>query len=165
MGLARTTAIVPLPPDRALALWSDVRRWPTFVEGFRHALEVSADWPAAGAHVVWQSVEGGRGRVTERVVEHVDRGDSAGAVSPRLVTRVFEDALTGTQTVSFAPVESSEAARVELSLDYELTPTGFARRGPLGKVADALFIRRALRDAAQRGLRRFGVEAEEEAAL
>jgi hypothetical protein len=53
-----------------------------------------------------------------------------------------------------------EGTRVELTLDYELS-----KYGPLRAVADVLFIRRALRDALRRTLRRFAIEAEEEAAL
>ena len=52
------------------------------------------------------------------------------------------------------------ASEVELSLEYEL-----ARYGPLRGLADALFIRRALRDALRRTLYRFAIEAEEEAGL
>ena len=54
----------------------------------------------------------------------------------------------------------ADAAEVELSLEYEL-----ARYGPLRGLADALFIRRALRDALRRTLYRFAIEAEEEASL
>ena len=57
-------------------------------------------------------------------------------------------------------VESEGGARVELSLEYTLT-----RYGPLGAVADAIFIRRALRDSLRRTLTRFAVEAEDEAGL
>ena len=46
-----------------------------------------------------------------------------------------------------------------MSLEYGLS------LGPLRGVADALFIRRALRDALRRTLFRFGLEAEEEAGL
>ena len=145
----RAATIVAGEPEAALALWSDVRRWPTFVEGFAHVVEVSRDWPGEGARLVWQSNPSGRGRVTEKVVES----------GPRLLrTEVFEDALVGEQTVA---VESSEGeTRVELGLEYEL-----ARSGPLRGIADVLFIRRALRDALRRTLERFAVEAEEEAAL
>jgi hypothetical protein len=51
-------------------------------------------------------------------------------------------------------------AEVELSLEYTLT-----KYGPLSAVADAIFVRRALRDALARTLRRFAVEAEDEAGL
>jgi hypothetical protein len=49
---------------------------------------------------------------------------------------------------------------VELSLEYTLT-----KYGPLGALADVIFIRRALRDSLRRTLTRFGVEAREDAEL
>ena len=49
---------------------------------------------------------------------------------------------------------------VEVALEYELTGGG-----PFRALADAIFIRRALRDALRRTLSRFAVEAEEEAGL
>jgi hypothetical protein len=132
-----------------MRLWTDVERWPTFVEGFSHVVEVSADWPEEGARLVWQSNPSGRGRVTEKVVE-------SGAALVR--TQVYEDALVGEQAVSFEPAE--EGTRMELRLDYEL-----AQSGPLRGVADVLFIRRALNQALTRTLARFATEAAEEAAL
>jgi hypothetical protein len=146
---AHARATVPLAPAAALELWSDVDRWPSIVEGFARRLELSPEWPAKGARVVWESTPEGRGRVTETVVE----------TSPDLFsTRVFEEALMGTQTLRAVP--APDGAEVELALDYEL-----AKYGPLAGVADAIFIRRALRDALRRTLFRFAVEAEEEASL
>jgi hypothetical protein len=144
---ARTT--LPLTPSDALALWSDVERWPSFVEGFARSLELTETWPEPGGRVVWESTPDGRGRVTETVTE---------SAPDRFSTQVFEKALMGTQTLRALP--ASDGSEVELSLEYEL-----ARYGPLGGVADALFIRRALRDALKRTLFRFSVEAEEEARL
>jgi hypothetical protein len=146
---AQARGTVPLTPTDALALWSDVGRWPSFVEGFARVLEHSAGWPEQGTRVVWQSTPDGRGRVTETVVEN-----SGGAFS----TQVFEEALMGTQTLRAVP--AGEGSSVELTLDYEL-----AKYGPLAGIADAIFIRRALRDALSRTLFRFAIEAEEEASL
>jgi hypothetical protein len=138
-----------LAPADALALWADVERWPSFVEGFARRLELTGEWPAPGERVVWESKPDGRGRVTERVTEN----------SPdRFSTQVFETALTGTQTLRALP--ASDGSEVELSLEYELT-----RYGPLSGMADALFIRRALRDSLKRTLYRFSVEAEDEAGM
>ena len=149
MRTAQARAIVPLTPPHALALWSDVERWPSFVEGYARRLELSPDWPAKGARVVWESGPDGRGRVTETVVEN----------SPdRFSTQVYEEALMGTQTLRAAP--SGEGSEIELTLDYEL-----AKYGPLAGIADAIFIRRALRDSLRRTLFRFAIEAEEEMAL
>ena len=112
-------------------------------------LEQSDEWPAEGSRTVWESIHGGRGRVTEKVVERAP---------DRFATQVFEDALIGTQRLR--AIEDAHGSRVRLELEYKLV-----KYGPLGVVADALFIRRALRDSLRRTLRRFAIEAEEEAGL
>ena len=141
--------VVDLPPERAEALWTDVRRWASFVEGFRHAVEVSPDWPQPGARVVWESIPGGRGRVTEKMIErHPGR---------RLALRVFEEQLAGVQTLRFDAAEGG-GTLVEAELEYELT-----HGGPLRALANALFIRRALSDALRRTLSRYATEAAEDA--
>ena len=146
---AAAARTVPLAPEAALGLWSDVGRWPSFVEGFARLLERDPDWPAEGSRVVWESIPGGRGRVTEKVAEHG---------TGRFTTQVSEEALQGRQTLSV--LEDAEGTRVELALEYELS-----RYGALNGLADALFIRRALRDSLGRTLNRYAVEAEEEAGL
>jgi hypothetical protein len=146
---ARAQATVALAPEEAAALWTDLRRWPAFVEGFGHVENVDPEWPKPGSKLVWRSGPAGRGQVTERVLE---------SGPDRFATQVFEEALTGTQTFSLEPLE--EGTRAELALEYELV-----RTGPTRWLADVLFIRRALRDALRRTLGRFAVEAEEEAGL
>ena len=149
MRTAYARGTVPLPPAETLALWTNLERWATFVEGFARVIDCSPGWPAEGERVSWESSPGGRGRVTEKVVErHPDR----------FTTMVFESALMGRQTLRAVP--HSVGAEVELSLEYTLV-----KYGPLSVVADALFIRRALRDALARTVSRFAVEAEDEAGL
>jgi hypothetical protein len=148
--VARAEVDVALTPEAALRLWTDVSRWPSFVEGFARVIELDPGWPAQDSRLVWESIPAGRGRVTEKVV------DSGG--SDRFATMVFEDRLAGRQT--FRAVESEGGSRVELSLEYTLTSYG-----PLGPLADVIFIRRALRDSLRRTIARFRVEAEEEAGL
>ena len=150
MRTARAQADLVLTPEAALRLWTDVSRWSSFVEGYARTLELHPSWPDGGARVVWESTPAGRGRVTEKVAEREG--------PDRFVTHVFEERLTGTQT--FRVVESEGGSRAELSLEYRL-----AKYGPLGAVADALFIRRAIRDSLRRTLFSFSVEAEEEAGL
>jgi len=144
---ARAEAEVALAPEAALRLWTDVSRMPTFVEGLARVLVVDPDWPAQDARLIWESIPTGRGRVTEKVAE---------GGPDRISTLVFEDRLAGKQT--FRVIESEGGARAELSLEYTLT-----KYGPLGALADAIFIRRALRDMLRRTLDRFAIEAEEEA--
>jgi uncharacterized membrane protein len=150
MAVARAATLVPLAPEEAYDLWTDIRRWPTFVDGFGHPERVDESWPQQGAKLVWKSVPGGRGAVTERVVK---------AEPPRMhEVTVFEEKLDGTQTVTFTP--DADGTRVDLTLDYNVSVGG-----PLKPIVDVLFIRRAQNDALARTLRRFATEAAEQAAL
>ena len=149
MRSASAAAEVPLAPEAALRLWADLSRWPSFVEGFSRVVEMDPGWPDEDSRVIWESVPAGRGRVTEKVAE---------AAPGRFATLIFEDRMAGRQT--FRATESEAGARVELAVEYTLT-----KYGPLGAVADVIFIRRALRDSIRRTLERFAVEAAEEAAL
>jgi uncharacterized membrane protein len=151
VGVAREAATVELPPDLAFDLWTDLTRWPTFVDGFGHVERIDGDWPGEGTKLVWRSGPAGRGVVTERVV--------ASEPGVRLVTQVFEERMHGSQAVGFAATDDG-TTRVDIELDYQLQ-TG----GPLRGVTDLLFIRRAQTDALRRTLRRFATEAAEEAAL
>jgi uncharacterized membrane protein len=137
-------------PQEAYELWTDVRRWSTFVDGFGHLERVDDGWPELSAKLVWKSVPGGRGTVTEKVTRALP-----GALHQ---VAVLEEKLDGTQTVTFAPVD--EATWVELELDYTVSVGG-----PFKPVVDALFIRRAQNDALARTLRRFRTEAAEQASL
>ena len=93
---------------------------------------------------------GGRGAVTERVVQ---------ARPPDLhEVNVFEEKLDGTQRVTFTP--EGDGTVVELELDYTVSVGG-----PLRPLVDVLFIRRAQNDALARSLRRFATEAAEQSAL
>jgi hypothetical protein len=150
MATVREAVTVELDPQRAYDLWIDVRRWPTFVDGFARVQRKEDEWPSVGAKLVWESTPEGRGTVTERVLQ-TEPGD-------RHVTQVYEERCVGTQSVRFEP--DGEGAVAEIEYEYELS-----KGGPLRGVTDVLFIRRAQSDALVRTLRRFAVEAAEEAAL
>jgi hypothetical protein len=145
MPTVQATAPLDLTALRAESLWLDVRRWPTFIDGFARVLQHDSAWPEPGAKLVWESVPSGRGRVTERVAERSDL---------RFVTEVYDERAAGRQTVTFDPGE------VALSLEYEL-----AARGPFAFLTDLLFIRRLQRQSLERTVRRFAVEAAEESSL
>ena len=149
MAVVRESVQVPIAAAAAQQLWTDTTRWPTFVDGFARVLEQATDWPEPGAKVVWESGPAGRGRVTERI-----RDSSATAIT----SEIFEEQLIGVQTVTFEP--EGEGAFVEIALDYELQ-----KGGPLRKVTDVLFIRRAVSDSLARTLKRFSTEAAEQATL
>ena len=153
MGVARERGVTALQPRQAIDLWLDTSRWPTFVDGFGAIEQRHERWPEPGATVVWKSKPGGRGTVTEKVMELDPPG--------RVVVRVFDDQLSGRQTVTFEPpLDGGEGSAVVVELDYTLN-----EGGPLRALADVIFIRRALRDSIRRTLQRFAVEAAEEGAL
>ena len=152
MGRVERARDVPVAAEHAWRLWTDPARWPTFVEGFKHVERVQGEWPRVDGRIQWASTPGGRGRVTEKVLRA-----EPGAL---LVTQVFEEALTATQTVAFIAAGDGPETWVEVALAYELTQAGW-----LKQLTDVLFIRRELGAALERTLRRFAAEAAEEAAL
>jgi hypothetical protein len=139
----------PVTPLVARRLWVDTNRWPTFVDGFGHVLELDPAWPEPGSKVVWQSGPAGRGRVTERIRELSDDG---------VVSEVFDTQMHALQSIRFEPAD--DGCDVTLALDYELQ-----QAGPLRKLTDVLFIRRSLAMALERTLTRFSREAADELTL
>ena len=147
MGRAKASITVPGRAADAEALWYDRYRWQSWVDGFGHVVSLSGDWPRRGAELVWDSPPGGRGRVTERVVQYEMRLGQ---------TLEVEDAtLTGRQTVAFEP--GPESVEVTLSLEYRIKD-----RTPLTPIVDLLFVRRAMTDALRRTVTRFSNERKAE---
>lgn len=150
MGLARESVALDLTPEQAFELWTDLNRWPSFIDGYARLKRPDESWPSPGAKITWESIPGGRGTVTEKVTQSIPGAAFA--------TQVLEEALTGTQTIRFEKEDGGTFA--ELELDYELT-----KSGRLGRITDFLFIRRAQSDALRRTLRRFAIEAADQASL
>lgn len=129
--------------EAAERLWYAVNRWPAWVDGLAHVVTREGRWPEPGATVVWQSTPEGRGRVREH--------SAAYAPGEGQTAEVEDEQLTGTQEIRFTALEDGVEARLEL--DYELRSSG-----PLRRVVDVIFIRRALADSLRRTLARFGEE-------
>jgi hypothetical protein len=128
-------ARVPGALEQVRALWYDLGRWPSFIDGFGSLVAVGPDWPETGA-IVWDSTPHGRGRV----VENPDG--------------TFEDAqLTGTQTIAFEPEAGGATVVVRLAFDYRIK-----ERTPVTPLLDLFFVRRAVRDALTRTVNRFAAE-------
>lgn len=127
----------------AEALWFDVGRWASWVDGFGSVAKLSEPWPDSGGVVVWDSNPYGRGHVTER---SVTRRPGAGQQA-----EVEDDRLRGRQAVSFDAVRGGVA--VTLTLDYAIKA---ARPGMF--LVDLLFIRRAVGDSLRRTLEGFARE-------
>jgi Polyketide cyclase / dehydrase and lipid transport len=142
MGRATASIEVPGLASDAEALWYDPVRWPAWVDGFGHVVELSDGWPAEGT-LQWNSTPGGRGRVLETVTAYQPRGGQTLAVE--------DSRLRGNQRVAFTP--GPDAVKVELSLEYELK-----ERNALTWLVDALFVRRAIAASLRRTLARFARE-------
>jgi hypothetical protein len=136
--------VVPGRISDAEAIWFDVRRWPTWVDGYGHLAKAEGAWPEVGAQVQWNSPPAGRGRVVERVLRHDPRVEQ--------VVEVEDGKIRGRQTVAFEAV-GTEETRVILSLDYELK-----ERNALTPLVDVLFVSRAMRDSIKRTLAKFANE-------
>lgn len=128
--------------QEAEAVWYDTSRWPHWVAGLARVQSSSEEWPAAG-QVRWESSPAGRGEVIERVVSYEPLGGQT--------VEVEDDSIRGRQTVFFEP--QNGGVTITLSLAYELK-----RRSPLLALVNLLFIRRAMTQALEQTLSRFGAE-------
>jgi hypothetical protein len=123
----------------------DPRGWPAWVDGFQSA-EEGEGYPGEGGTLVWHSIPAGRGRVSERVLEH----------SPRRLHRVaFEDPQSRGELVTEFEIEG-EGTRVTQTLDYELTSGGL-----FSGLTDRLFVRGQMAGSLGRSLLRLRHEVEE----
>jgi hypothetical protein len=142
MGRAVASVDVPGLASAAEELWYDPVRWPAWIDGFAHVVELPEGWPAEG-QLVWTSTPEGRGRVLENVIAYEPRAGQTLAVE--------DGRLRGTQRVEFTP--GPDTVTVTLSLDYELK-----ERAPLTWLFDLLFVRRAVVASLRRTLARFARE-------
>lgn len=142
MSRVSAAARVPGTVDEVRALWFDLGRWPSFVDGFATVVRVDPGWPATG-ELVWDSTPHGRGRV-------IERPDGS-----------FEDVrLAGTQALTFEPDAEGATVAVRLALDYRIK-----ERTPITPLLDVFFVRRAVGDAVSRTVQRFAAECRLDADL
>lgn len=150
MRRVSASAIAPGPVADAEALWYDLNRWASFVDGFAAVVSRDPQWPGEGARLVWRSTPHGRGEVHERVTAHEPLGGQS--------VEFHDERLTGRQRVEFQA--QGEHTRVTLTMEYRIEDGG-----PLTPIVDLLFVRRAVRDALQRTVVRFARERQGDLAL
>ena len=119
MPKVRAHTLVPGPVSAAEALWHDLRRWPSFVDGLARLDKTEGSWPEPGARVIWSGLPGEAARVVEVTGGLV-------AVNPNtmypLLRRLEADGLVA------AEWEHPERRSRRF---YALTPAGRARRAEL----------------------------------
>jgi uncharacterized membrane protein len=134
---------LPGTVHEAQTCWYDTGRWPSWVDQLARVNEVTGDWPAIGASVVWESGPAGRGTVVERVIAYEPLTGQTNEVE--------DDSIRGRQSVTFTPVQDS--VQVSLTLEYEVR-----KRSVFTPLVDVLFIRGAQERSLQATLARFAAE-------
>jgi hypothetical protein len=133
--------VVGAPLADVWDLYFDRGRWVNWVDGFARVLD-SDGYPEPGGTLTWESTPPGRGRVSERVLEHEPR---------RLHVIEFRDPSSeGTLETRFEMVAAGDqdrATRVAQALEYRLR-----EGGPLSAITDRLFIRSQMRSSLGRSL-------------
>jgi hypothetical protein len=149
MGKVTARVDVAGKVSEAEALWYSTLRWPAFIDGLANVSKLEDGWPdTPGARLIWDSRQGGRGRVIEQVVSHEMRVGQVAAVE--------DEHIRGTQTVHFEAL-ADDRTRVTLSLDYEIK-----RERGVKPIVDLVFVRRPFRDSLKRTLHRFARELRDE---
>ena len=155
MGRASESVVIPASLAEVWDFYFEPESWPAWVDGFA-AVDESRGYPAAGETLRWHSTPAGRGKVTERVLEH----------EPRRLHRVeFSDPVsTGTMTTRFEIVsegDEGQAGGTRVTQEMAYKPRS---RGPLGPLTDILFVRSQVQRSLARSLERLRHEVEEVAA-
>ena len=143
-------ATVEIPASLAdvWQLYFDPERWPIWVDGFTR-VTASSGYPERGGTLSWESNPAGRGRVSERVLEH----------DPRRLHRVeyVDPGSSGELVTRFEMLAAGPEGRrtsVTQQLSYSLRESG-----PVAALTDRLFIRSQMRGSLQRTLADLRAEA------
>jgi hypothetical protein len=149
MSQAKASVLVTASLAETWDHYFDPRGWSVWVDGFQ-AAESAEGYPDVGGSLRWRSVEAGRGRVTERVLEH----------EPRRRHRIaFSDPQSEGELLTEMAIEG-DGTRVSLTMDYRL-----GGRGPFTWASDRLFVRTQMQRSLERTVLRFKHEVEEVAGL
>jgi uncharacterized membrane protein len=149
VGHASQSILVGASLAETWGYYFDPRGWPAWVDGFQ-AVDAADRYPEQGGTLRWRSVGAGRGRVTERVLEH----------EPRRRHRIeFEDPQSAGELETAFAIEG-EGTRVTLTVDYRLPG-----RGPFAWLTDRIFVRGQVDRSLGRSLLRLKHEVEEIATL
>jgi uncharacterized membrane protein len=131
---------VVAPTERLFELWTDIARWPEWVERVEKIVELTGPGDVAGTkyHKIMR-MPGGREDQWGEVAE-VDR--------PRLLKIVEHGSLGDRFTGVVRLTPAGTGTDVTVEADYELP------WGVLGRIVDILFFRRALMSGQRQSLKR-----------
>lgn len=138
MAIVQRNVQVKASPEQAMAVLSDASRWPDWYPGMTD-VDIVAPFPDEGGKVSFKVKSAGLSMpITETVLEYQ---------SDRLQLLQMEGMLSGRARWELTP--DGEGARLTTTFDYALPG------GALGKIADALFVKRMNAKSLEEALRNF----------
>lgn len=138
MAVVRRSVQINASPQQTMALLSDAARWPEWYPGMTQ-LEATAPFPQEGGKVAFKVKSAGLSMpITETVTEFQP---------DRLQVLQMEGMLSGQARWELSP--EGDGTRLETTFDYVLPG------GMLGRLADALLVKRMNGNSLQEGLENF----------
>jgi carbon monoxide dehydrogenase subunit G len=143
MTIVQSSVRVAASPQRAMEVLSDAGQWPEWYPGMTE-IDVAAPFPEVGGRVVFKVRSAGVSMaITETVLDYQP---------DRLQLLEMEGAFSGRARWELAP--DGDGTRLTTTFDYALPG------GVLGRVADALFVRRMNARSLGEALENFKVRVE-----
>lgn len=138
MAIVQRSVQIKAPPRETMALLSDASRWPEWYPGMTE-LKIAAPFPAAGAKVEFKAKSAGMSMpITETVLDYQPA---------KLQLLQMEGMLSGRARWELTP--ERDGTRLTTTFDYTLPG------GVLGKIADALMVKRMNGKSLEKGLHNF----------
>ena len=138
MAIVQRTVQIKASPQETMALLSDASRWPDWYPGMTE-LSITAPFPEKGGKVAFKVKSAGVSLpITETVLEYQP---------DRLQLFQMEGMLSGRARWELTP--QGDGTRLTATFDYALPG------GVLGKIADALIVKRMNGNSLEKGLNNF----------
>ncbi|MGH2902815.1 MAG: SRPBCC family protein [Solirubrobacteraceae bacterium] len=138
MAIVQRTVQIEASPQETMALLSDASRWPDWYPGMTK-IDITAPFPEAGGKVVFKVKSAGLSMsLTETVLDYQPG---------KLQLLQMEGMLSGRARWEVAP--EGDGTRLTTTFDYALPG------GVLGKIPDALIVKRMNAKSLEQGLQNF----------
>ena len=138
MAVVQHSVQINASPQKTMALLSDASRWPDWYPGMAE-LNITAPFPEKGGKVTFKVKSAGMSMpMTETVIDYQ---------ADKLQVLQMEGMLSGRARWELTP--EGDGTRLTTTFDYALSG------GALGKIADALIVRRMNAKSLEQGLSNF----------
>jgi len=138
MAIVQRTVQIKASPEQTMSLLSDASRWPDWYPGMTQ-IEITAPFPSAGGKVAFKVKSAGVSMtITETVLDYQ---------ANKLQLLQMEGMLSGRARWELTP--QGDGTRLTTTFDYALPG------GVVGKLADALIVKRLNGKSLEEGLNNF----------